>query len=534
MMQILHNKYFKLLFYILLPLAILGVLGYYEILKTKILLKEFIAFGAFSLLIYSLIAIFFSKVNKYIVTITTLFLSLLVFIKISFYHHYKVRLDASAYYVIFETNKTESIEFLRFYFDNYVIIISVLLLALPVLVYFTFGKKETFKITKSLKLLSFLCICITSSIIAFKFKKENLIYNSVLSYKEYKEFKKNLKSELANQISPFVTVQEIKNKEKETYVVIIGESTSNWHMQLYGYQRETNPLLSEIKEELLVFKNVITSNTHTIIALDKILTFSDYQYPNKKNNTSIVQLANAAGFNTYWITNQRPVGLHESVSTIIGQAANKFIPLSIGNSNEVSLDEKILPELKKVLQNKEEKKIIFIHLMGTHGVYKYRYPDSFNQFTNSPNNIRLNTSNKAIKLINEYDNAITYNDYIVRSIIDQIKALEDKSLVIYFSDHGDELYDTIDFVGHNEYLATKPMYEIPFIVWMSDKYKKENKDSFEFNSYLKRKYILDDFIHSFSDLLKIKHNKFDSTRSIFSPNFKFKKRLIKTNIDYDK
>lgn len=184
MMQILHNKYFKLLFYVLLPLVTLGVLGCYEILKTKILLKEFIAFGTFSLLIYSLLAIFFSKVNKYIVTITTLFLSLLVFIKISFYHHYKVRLDASAYYVIFETNKTESIEFLKFYFDNYVIIISVLLLALPVLVYFTFGKKETIKITKSLKLLSFLCICITSSIIAFKFKKENLIYNSVLSYKE--------------------------------------------------------------------------------------------------------------------------------------------------------------------------------------------------------------------------------------------------------------------------------------------------------------------------------------------------------------
>ncbi len=61
MMQILHNKYFKLLFYILLPLAILGVLGYYEILKTKILLKEFIAFGTFSLLIYSLLAIFFQR-----------------------------------------------------------------------------------------------------------------------------------------------------------------------------------------------------------------------------------------------------------------------------------------------------------------------------------------------------------------------------------------------------------------------------------------------------------------------------------------
>ncbi|WP_336129199.1 sulfatase-like hydrolase/transferase [Mesoflavibacter sp. CH_XMU1422-2] len=533
-MQFFNNKYFKLLLYINLPLLIFGILGYFEIPKTKILLKEFVAFGIFTSLIYSLVTLFSSKVKKYVLAIITLFLSLLVFIKISFYHHYKVRIDASAYYVIFESNKTESIEFLKFYFDNYVFVISVLFLSLPLFVYFDFSKKETIKITKPLKLLSFLGICISASIIFLKFKRENLIYNSILSYTEYKEFKKNLKSELAKPLSPFVSVQEINNKDKETYVVIIGESTSNWHMQLYGYKRETNPLLSEIKEELLIFKNVITSNTHTIIALDKILTFSDYQFPNKKNNTSIVQLANAAGYSTYWITNQRPVGLHESVSTIIGQAANKFIPLSLGNSNEVSLDEKILPELKKVLNNKEEKKLIFIHLMGTHGLYEYRYPNSFNQFTNRPKHIKINTTDKAIKLINEYDNAVSYNDYIVRSIIDQIKALEDKSFVVYFSDHGDELYDTIDFVGHNEYLATKPMYEIPFIVWISDKYKKEYKDSFEFKTYLKRKYILEDFIQSFSDLTKIKNNKFDSTKSIFSPNFKLKKRLIKKNIDYDK
>ena len=50
--------------------------------------------------------------------------------------------------------------------------------------------------------------------------------------------------------------------------------------------------------------------------------------------------------------------------------------------------------------------------------------------------------------------------------------------------------------------------------------------------YLSRKYQSDDVIHSVIDLSNCRSEEYDSTRSIFSPYFKFRKRRI-DDVDYD-
>ena len=52
--------------------------------------------------------------------------------------------------------------------------------------------------------------------------------------------------------------------------------------------------------------------------------------------------------------------------------------------------------------------------------------------------------------------------------------------------------------------------------------------------YVSRKYILDDFFHSFSDISNITFDGFNETKSIFNSKFKTKIRWIKDQIDYDK
>src|SRR5699024_4361655 len=105
----------------------------------------------------------------------------------------------------------------------------------------------------------------------------------------------------------------------EIHIVVIGESTTTWHMQLYGYHKETNPLLTEIRDELFIFDSVISPHTHTILSLEKMLSYSNYENQKPERNASIVQLANQAGFTSYWISNQRPIGFHESVATNIAK-----------------------------------------------------------------------------------------------------------------------------------------------------------------------------------------------------------------------
>jgi heptose-I-phosphate ethanolaminephosphotransferase len=90
----------------------------------------------------------------------------------------------------------------------------------------------------------------------------------------------------------------------------------------------------------------------------------------------------------------------------------------------------------------------------------------------------------------------------------------------------------MDFLGHNEYHATRPMYEVPFIVWFSDAYKNKIRN-YKDDLIVHRPYSLEDFIYTFSEISQIQFKGFDEKRSIFNPKFIKKTRWIKENIDYD-
>lgn len=523
------------------PLVVVIIAGGFLIPYLKPFLKEVIAFGLLSTIVFCIYLLITStKFQKWYLIFFSILLSALAFIKLTFYYHYGVKLSGSALFVIFETNTEESKEFLSYYIDASVLgMAGVLFLPLIALLPFVIQQKtiplllEGSK-SKKWKILVLLVIVLAAFVIHKKFIEHNIIYTSIASYSDYQTTKANLKKTLAKGKSELLAVSS-SLETPQTYVVIIGESTSRWHLQLYGYERETNPLLIKIQEELTVFEDVVTPNVHTILALDKILTLSDYNEPNKEANASVVQLANQAGFTTYWISNQRPVGLHESVSTIIGNAADHKYFLATDNYTSNIYDENILPKLEDILEEKDAKKMVFVHLIGTHSDYKKRYPEQFVHFKEKPPQTDFSNSSNE-KIINEYDNAIRYNDYIVRRIIETVRKEKTASYVLYFSDHGDEVYDTMDLMGHNEYFATPPMHEIPFIVWLSPEYKHQFPKFSELKSYSNRRYNLEDFIHSFSELSNIKFNLLDSTRSVFNEGFQERTRWInkhKMQEDYD-
>lgn len=521
--------------FLFFPFFILVFFGFFLISELKVYLKEVIQFGFFTFILFSIPQLTNNiKIKTFFYRFSLILLSFLVFIKLAFYYNFDAQLSASAFYLFFETNTNESSEFLKFYITTPLIILFLILFF--VTFFFIFNSKIKFRYSFSVgkRILLLMISGAFFALIYWKFSNENILYKAYSSYYEYKKFKELIKNDLAQEKSKFITDVTSK-KSEQTYVIIIGESTSKTHMQIYGYARKTTPNLFKIKDSLLVFTDVITPHTHTISALDKILTLKSLTNPNKKENASVVQLANQAAFYTYWISNQRPIGMNESIPSLIGKAAkNTIFTNSKDYTNDV-YDTKILPELKKALQNKKHtKKIIFIHLMGTHSGYKNRYPKEYNIFKGTKNIKTTNTSNLAIRRINQYDNANLFNDFIVSEIIKQVQAENTNSYVLYFSDHGDEVYDSLDFCGHNEWRGTKSMHEIPFIVWLSKKYKYENPNTKNWKKYTHRRILLDDFIHSFAELSNIKFSELDSTKSVFDTNFKPKKRILTNGKDYDK
>jgi len=179
-----------------------------------------------------------------------------------------------------------------------------------------------------------------------------------------------------------------------------------------------------------------------------------------------------------------------------------------------------------VLNNKVDRKSIIIHLLGTHRAFHNHYPDKYNFFKNRvgmPGWVKDGNKDE----YNEYDNAILYNDYIISRIINILKQKNMASTLVYFSDHGEEVYDTkgLQFTGRNEHKPTKAMYTIPFITWLSPSWKLTKPDR-SLKRYINRPYINSDFIYSWAGLANIDFKSNNQTRSIYHPAFKNLKRLI--------
>ena len=53
--------------------------------------------------------------------------------------------------------------------------------------------------------------------------------------------------------------------------------------------------------------------------------------------------------------------------------------------------------------------------------------------------------------------------------------------MLFLSDHGEEVYKDRNMAGHNEAIPTKDMFDIPFMLWRSDKYKHDKMLSINFD-----------------------------------------------------
>ena len=111
-------------------------------------------------------------------------------------------------------------------------------------------------------------------------------------------------------------------------------------------------------------------------------------------------------------------------------------------------------------------------------------------------------------MLNAYDNTIVYTDYILASLIDDLKALEGyHAAMIFVSDHGESLGENHLYMhGIPVNIAPKEQYEIPFIIWKSDDYK-ALKDS----KTLSQHHVF----HSVLDFLDVESPVFDKSMSVF-------------------
>jgi heptose-I-phosphate ethanolaminephosphotransferase len=463
------------------------------------------------------------------------------------YHIYMfgTKMPISVYYVMLDAPSSEKWEYLSSYFTWDIIGLVVPFISIPLCAIFFLPKTKDKNHTHEGTLL-----LIVLALFLFVDKdnyKNGVFYPYIKSAQDYSSKIEKLQSEIQFRKKHKKEFAKLKDynpvKKGKTFVLIIGESTGKRHMQLYNYFRKTNPKLTSIQKELFVFKDVISPHSHTLPVLEKVLTFANFEDmdPLYKEG-SVIELFKQADYKTYWLSNQFFFDEYGSFVTQVGKESDYYLFINDDeNVDETkSYDEKLLKTLEIILNKKDENKLIVLHLMGTHGNYVNRYPESFDYFKWEDSK-DIPTRNKQFLqdgdygkfIINQYDNAVRYNDQVIFDIIQKVKQTSAYSNVLYFSDHGEEVFDSRNYFSHQETDATSFMFDIPMLVWLSDGYKKHNpKKTKEIQKSLKRKYQTDDIIHTILDLSNIQIQRWEPKKSVINPGFKPEKRWM-NNKDYE-
>ncbi|GAA6528953.1 phosphoethanolamine transferase EptA [Segatella asaccharophila] len=257
----------------------------------------------------------------------------------------------------------------------------------------------------------------------------------------------------------------IENNKKAVVILVIGESARRADFSLYGYKRNTNPLLS--KTPNLHWFKATSGGTYTTAGVKCIL-----EYKNTRDLYEILpNYLYRNNVDVYWRTTnwgEPPVHIkhYETKGELISECKS--------NKNchyNCHYDEVLLTGLKKeILASKKNKIFIVLHTSTSHGpTYSTKYPPQFEVFKPVCHSVELGDCPRA-QLVNAYDNTIVYTDYILHSIIGILKQLKGYDCaMIFVSDHGESLGEKNLYMhGLPLSIAPKEQYEIPFIVWVSD------------------------------------------------------------------
>lgn len=238
-----------------------------------------------------------------------------------------------------------------------------------------------------------------------------------------------------------------------TCVIVIGESATRNSFGIYGYERDTTPFLSSIKDELLIFKDLVGVWNNTPPSIRYLFTGATAD-DKVHARILITQALKRVGYPQTFVSNQWRWGRMNNIITYIFNPADQCVYLEDDKSIEQHYDDEMLPYFRKALtENPANGQVIYLHQIGSHFPFKGFYPEARSVFTGG-------------KMIDHYDNTIRFTDYLIGEIITDLKASHRPAMLFYVSDHG----DTPRAASWRQF-NDMDLWELPMFVWFSEEYK---------------------------------------------------------------
>lgn len=289
------------------------------------------------------------------------------------------------------------------------------------------------------------------------------------------------------------------DSKKQIVVLVIGESARFDNFSLLGYKKNTNPLL---KNEQILAQKAKSCATYTTAAIECMFSHN--------GSTAYETLPNYLhryGVDVLWrSTNWGEPDLNATIYERRGEIKK----LCQKNCPNLEYDNVLLYKLTdRINELKANKKFIVLHQAGSHGpAYFQKYPPKFEKFSPVCKNASVSKCTQE-ELINAYDNTIVYNDFFLKSLIDELKKFKVPTALIYISDHGESLGEYGLYLhGTPKQIAPSYQSNVPLIIWANSSFKKSHKYALDLKMY-SQDYIFHSIIGAFGGKTEIYNKNLD-------------------------
>ena len=330
-------------------------------------------------------------------------------------------------------------------------------------------------------------------------------------------------------------------------VLVIGESYNKHHSQLYGYNMPTTPRQVAMAKEgsLVPFTDVVAPWNLTSYVFKNILSLQAVgdsaewcDYP------LFPEVFRKAGYHVTFITNQFQSKANEAVFDFSGgfflnnpDLSNKLFDTR--NNRLHPFDAGVLQEYDNLKKEDKEHNLIILHLMGSHLMYKARYPQKTRKFLQDNMYDRPELTKKQRMILADYDNSVRYNDSIVWAVTQRF--VDKDAVVIYMPDHAEEIFDGEPYMygrmhsANIDYRLARNEMEIPFWIWGSPKYRENHPYGWAAIQQAKNRPMMTDVIsHLLMYFGGIYSPLYHEEYNIVSPAYNTKRpRILKGVTDYN-
>lgn len=308
-----------------------------------------------------------------------------------------------------------------------------------------------------------------------------------------------------------------KSATPRLLILVIGETARAKNFSLYGYAKQTNPLLE--KQDIITFRDVSSCGTATALSLPCMFSADgrkNFNVSDAKYTQNLLDIIQAAGYHVSWKDNDDGCkGVCERIENSDAKDGNKQ-PYCFGSYCH---DDILLDGLEQKAAGLTADSVIVLHMMGSHGpTYYKRYPEKFRKFRPACDTADLQNCRRE-DIVNTYDNTILYTDYVLSSIIDLLKKYPNiESGMIYVSDHGESLGENNIYLHGFPYaVAPEEQKKVPMIMWLSERLQQAvgiDKRCLMQNA-AQDMYSHDNFFHSVLRLLEVRTSTYDRREDLF-------------------